>query len=96
MNLSIKDLEVSQDLSREERAAVHGGGNVGLGAVPTINQLQGIDNTVASANGAGGVQNVFNVIDADQSATIKTVQNGEDNDGNFAFALGLARGMLSR
>jgi hypothetical protein len=33
MNLSIKDLEVSKDLSREERAAVRGGGGTNLALV---------------------------------------------------------------
>jgi hypothetical protein len=95
MNLSIKDLEVSKDLSREERAAVHGG-NVGLGAVPTITQIQGVETNTGSSNGPGGVQNVFVDVDANQSATIKTIQKAEDNDGNFVFALGLMRGMISR
>jgi hypothetical protein len=77
MNLSIKDLEVSKELSCEERAAVRGGSQ-GNAAVPTITQLQNVETAVFALNGKGGAQNVDVDVDADQDATIKTFQKNVD------------------
>ncbi len=85
MNLSIKDLEVSKELSCEERAAVRGGsqGNAG---VHNILQMQNVHVPVAALTGAGSAQNVDVDVDASQDATIQTHQNNGDR---FSFLLGL-------
>ena len=86
MNLSIKDLEVSKELSCEERAAVRGGDAQGNGAVHTILQMQNVHVPVAALTGAGSAQNVDVDVDASQDATIQTHQNNGDR---FSFLLGL-------
>jgi hypothetical protein len=88
MNLSIKDLEVSKELSCEERAAVRGGDSQGNGAVHTIGQLQNVLVPVAAGTGAGSSQNVDVDVDASQYASMYTAQNNGDR---FSFLLGLPR-----
>jgi hypothetical protein len=83
--MNIKDLEVSKELSGEERAAIRGG-NQGNGAVSTIAQLQNVMVPVAAMTGAGSASNVDVDVDASQDATIKTYQNNGDA---FKFLLGL-------
>ena len=85
MNLSIKDLEVSKELSCEERAAVRGGsqGNAG---VHNIIQMQNVHVPVAALTGAGSAQNVDVDVDASQYASMYT---GQNNGDRFSFLLGL-------
>jgi hypothetical protein len=75
--LTIKDLEVAKELSREERAAVRGG-NQGNAAVSTIGQLQSVMVPVATLAGAGSAVNNDVHVDASQDASIDTRQNNGD------------------
>ena len=77
MNLTIKDLAIAKELSREERAAVRGGSE-GNGAVSTIGQLQNVMVPVMTATGAGSSGNTFVDVDAYQSADQSTKQNNGD------------------
>jgi hypothetical protein len=83
--MNIKDLEISKELSGEERAAIRGG-NQGNGAVNTIGQLQNVFVPVAALSGPGSAQNVDVDVDASQDATISTRQNNGDV---FKFLVGL-------
>jgi hypothetical protein len=85
MNLTIKDLDIAKELSREERAAVRGGSQ-GNAAVSTIGQLQNVMVPVAAMTGAGSASNVDVDVDASQDATIKTYQNNGDRF-NILFGL---------
>jgi hypothetical protein len=84
--LMIKDLEITKELSREERAAVRGGSQ-GNAAVSTIGQLQNVLVPVGAMSGPGAAQNVFVDVDASQDATIDTRQNNGDKF-NFALLFG--------
>lgn len=91
MTLTIKDIAIAKELSREERAAVHGGSQ-GNAAVSTIGQLQNVKVPVIALSGAGSAQNVDVDVDASQDATIDTKQNNGDK---FKFALGFFPTMLA-
>jgi hypothetical protein len=85
MNLTIKDLDIAKELSREERAAVRGGSE-GNSAVSTIGQIQNVNVPVASLAGGGSSGNTSVDVDASQYASMYTAQNNGDR---FKFLLGL-------
>ena len=85
MNLTIKDLAIAKELSREERAAVRGGSE-GNGAVSTIGQIQNVYVPVATLTGGGSSSNTSVNVDASQYASMYTSQNNGDR---FKFLLGL-------
>jgi hypothetical protein len=85
MNLTIKDLDIAKELSREERAAVRGGSE-GNGAVSTIGQIQNVHVPVATLAGGGSSANTSVDVDAMQYASMYTAQNNGDR---FKFLLGL-------
>jgi hypothetical protein len=75
--MNIKDLEVSKELSGEERAAIRGG-DQGNSAVSTIGQIQNVLVPVMATSGAGSSNNTFVDVDAYQSADQSTKQNNGD------------------
>jgi hypothetical protein len=85
MNLTIKDLDIAKELSREERAAVRGGSE-GNSAVSTIGQMQNVYVPVATLTGGGSSSNTSVDVDASQYASMYTAQNNGDR---FKFLLGL-------
>jgi hypothetical protein len=83
--MNIKDLEVSKELTGEERAAIRGG-NQGNSSVSTIGQMQNVFVPVAAMTGAGSASNVDVDVHASQDATIQTHQNNGDR---FSLLFGL-------
>jgi hypothetical protein len=77
MNLTIKDLDIAKELSREERAAVRGGSE-GNSAVSTIGQIQNVYVPVATLSGGGSSANTSVDVDASQYASMYTAQNNGD------------------
>ena len=92
MNLTIKDLPSSTELDRAAMSAVRGGADANA---LVQNMLQAQSVLVPVANGAsfgpGSATNIIVDVDADQSGSQSSRQNNGDK---FAFALGLARGVL--
>jgi hypothetical protein len=85
MNLTIKDLDIAKELSREERAAVRGGSD-GNSAVSTIGQIQNVYVPVAAMTGGGSSANTDVDVDASQYARMYTAQNNGDR---LKFLVGL-------
>ena len=92
MNLTIKDLSAGTELDRAAMSAVRGGADANA-LVQNMLQAQSVLVPVANGAsfGAGSATNIIVDVDADQSGTQSSRQNNGDK---FAFALGLARGMM--
>ena len=92
MNLTIKDLPASIELDHAAMSVVRGGADANS-LVQNMLQAQSVLVPVANGAsfGAGSATNILVDVDADQSGSQSSRQNNGDK---FAFALGLARGLI--